>query len=328
MKVVISSGHGLKIRGAAGPAPWGLDEVNEARKVVEQVAKVLRGMGVEVTTFHDDVSTSQNENLNRIVSFHNSKTRDTDISVHFNAYDQTAHGTEVLYVTQKALAQKVAQAISTATGLTLRGDKGAVYRDGLAFLNNTDMPSILVETLFCDNKGDCDTYRAKFSAICTAIADGIAGEAPGVPMPPPKPEVAFHVIGKCSYFGGPGDTTGMTSSEGLAFLYKQSDKPEVFMAGKSLDSPALGWDLNPFTHYLACRWDYDVTPKTMLVGKQVALVRAIDTGIALTAMPSDWGPNSATGRVADLSPSLMADLQIATDDEVEILYPYAPPKVA
>ena len=36
MKVVISSGHGLKIRGAAGPSPWGLDEVNEARKVVEQ----------------------------------------------------------------------------------------------------------------------------------------------------------------------------------------------------------------------------------------------------------------------------------------------------
>ena len=89
-RVVISSGHGKYIRGAAGPQPWGLDEVDEARKVVEEVAQNLRLGGIEVVTYHDDVSTTQNENLNRIVDFHNSKTRDLDISCHFNAYQVTS----------------------------------------------------------------------------------------------------------------------------------------------------------------------------------------------------------------------------------------------
>ena len=64
--VVISSGHSKHVRGAAGPTPWGLDEVNEARKVVDRVAAELRTRGVKVVTYHDDVSTSQNENLNRM----------------------------------------------------------------------------------------------------------------------------------------------------------------------------------------------------------------------------------------------------------------------
>ena len=98
-KVVISSGHGKYIRGAAGPLPWGLDEVNEARRVVEQVATNLRSFGVETITYHDDVSHSQSENLTRIVDFHNAQTRDMDISIHFNAYEvttTTARGCEVL----------------------------------------------------------------------------------------------------------------------------------------------------------------------------------------------------------------------------------------
>jgi hypothetical protein len=33
------------------------------------------------------------------------------------------------------------------------------------------------------------------------------------------------------------------------------------------------------------------------------------------------GPASDTGRIADLSPSLMDDLKIKTDDEVEIIFP-------
>ncbi len=192
MKIVISSGHGAKVPGAIGPSPWGLDEHAEAVKVVNAVATKLRSVAVDTVTYEDTVSTSQNENLDRIVSFHNNafggKGHDWDISVHFNAYDQTAHGTEVEYLTQKAMAQKVAQAVSTATGLTLRGDKGAVYRDGLAFLNGTDEPSILIETLFCDNHSDCDTYRAKFDAITTAIAESLSGKKvqPG-PTPPEPP---------------------------------------------------------------------------------------------------------------------------------------------
>jgi hypothetical protein len=53
-----------------------------------------------------------------------------------------------------------------------------------------------------------------------------------------------------------------------------------------------------------------------------ALVRAKRTGIELTAFPADWGPNENTGRIADISPGLMDDLGIGTDDEVEVTFPY------
>ena len=94
----ISSGHGKYIRGASGY----LDEVNEARRFVDRVAELLRGAGVAVKTFHDDVSHSQSENLNRITNWHNSQSRELDVSVHFNAYQTTSKpmGTECLYVTQ------------------------------------------------------------------------------------------------------------------------------------------------------------------------------------------------------------------------------------
>jgi len=36
MKIAMSSGHSKAVRGAAGPSPWGLDEVNEA---LHQVGK-------------------------------------------------------------------------------------------------------------------------------------------------------------------------------------------------------------------------------------------------------------------------------------------------
>ena len=119
-KVVISSGHGLHVRGASGV----LDEVNEARRVVERVAEELRERGVEVDTFHDDTSHNQSENLRTITEYHNDQERDLDVSVHFNAYEQVDKpmGTEVLYVTQSALAGELSKAIASC-GFINRGAK-------------------------------------------------------------------------------------------------------------------------------------------------------------------------------------------------------------
>jgi peptidoglycan hydrolase-like protein with peptidoglycan-binding domain len=189
-KVVISSGHGKYIRGASGY----IDEVDEARLVVERVANALRSIGVDVTTYHDNTSTSQSENLNRIVNFHNSKTRDLDISCHFNAYQTTSKGmgSEVLYVTQHDLASTVVNRICAASGLINRGPK---KRTDLAFLNGTDEPAILIETCFVDSQTDANIYHEKFDAICVAIAEGVSGEdidegeppVPPTPIPPTPP---------------------------------------------------------------------------------------------------------------------------------------------
>jgi len=206
-RIVISSGHGKIVRGAAGnPAPPLLDEVNEARRVVDRVAELLIVRGCDVITFHDNTSTSQSQNLNTIVAAHNKETRQLDVSVHFNAFDGNAQGTEVLYVSQQALAADVSAAISKAGGFTNRGAK---KRTDLAFLNGTEEPAILLEVCFCDNRGDSDKYNAKFEAICTAIADVLGGKLDAATTPPPVtttpptgdvPRVDIQVTGEVMIF--------------------------------------------------------------------------------------------------------------------------------
>lgn len=165
MDVVISSGHSIHVRGASDE----LDEVNEARRVVDRLAELLMSRDVDVATFHDDVSKTQSENLDRITTFHNSQDRDLDVSVHFNAYVECSGpmGTEVLYVTQDALAERMSAAISEAGEFNNRGAK---YRDDLYFLNGTERPAILIEVCFVDSESDAALFRKNFDDICQAIA--------------------------------------------------------------------------------------------------------------------------------------------------------------
>jgi N-acetylmuramoyl-L-alanine amidase len=169
--ITMSSGHGNLIRGASGV----LDEVDEARKVVDRVGDLLRSRGTKIHTFHDNTSTTQSQNLNTIVAWHNSLSCDIAVSCHFNAYEATTKpmGTEVLFITQEALAERMSAAIAEAGHFKDRGEK---YRSDLAFLNGTEAPAILIETCFVDSQADADLYHEHFDDICQAIA-GILDEA-------------------------------------------------------------------------------------------------------------------------------------------------------
>lgn len=172
MDVVISSGHGLYVRGAKNI----IDEVTEARKVVSHVTKYLNECGCNVKEYHDNKTKNQKDNVNSIVAYHNSKSRDLDISVHFNAASKTDNprGVEVLYVSEsgRAIAEKISNAISKASGLKNRGAK---KRTNLGFLNGTKETAILIEVCFVDSKADVDIYNGKFNEICEAIAETISG---------------------------------------------------------------------------------------------------------------------------------------------------------
>jgi len=313
MRIVISSGHALKVRGASGI----LDEVNEARKIVDRVTEQLQSLNVDVISYHDNVSTTQEENLERIVDFHNAQgPHDLDVSVHLNSYTETASpmGTECLYLTQVELADKVSSTIAAVSGLIDRGPK---LRDDLYFLNNTNEIAILLEICFVDSVADANIYNATFDRICWAIAGIISGH-----QAPELPRVLLNVSGHCSWFGGPEDT-GVAPDEGLAFLYEVDDAPHLFLNEQPPGTTGLARRLNAdHRPYVACRWDYAITPKTMLADPhQLAVVRSKRTGREAFAWPSDWGPHEDTGRVADLSPYLMEKLELETDDEVEVIYP-------
>jgi N-acetylmuramoyl-L-alanine amidase len=310
--IIISSGHGLKIRGAS----HFIDEVDEARRVVSALTEALRKRpNVDVMEFHDDVSTTQDENLNRIVSYHNSKERDLDISVHFNACDPPIdgmRGTECFYQTQSELAALVSAAIADATGLT---DRGAKYGN-FYFLSNTNRPAILIEVCFVDAQQDVDAYEQNFEAIIRALA--------AVQLHGNKVEFS----GTCSHFGGPTDD-GVAWDENLAWWetweqVEAAGATGIFLYEAPPNTSGLARRLDPLESYVACRWDYSITPKSMLADQRLrAEVFAPKTGKKYFAQPCDWGPHEEkTGRAADLSPGLLEALGIETDDEVVVTFPH------
>ena len=195
MKIAISSGHGAKIAGAIGPSPWGIDEHKEAVRVVDRVTELLNANGVPTEKFEDKTSTSQDENLETIVHFHNhiAEAHDLDVSVHFNSTDPESGvtgpiGTEVWYLSQSTLAAAVSEAIADAGDLLDRGPKKST---GLYFLTHTEEPAVLIEVCFVMSKSDCELYRQNFDAICGAIAASLSGEdiegEPEQPAPPERP---------------------------------------------------------------------------------------------------------------------------------------------
>jgi hypothetical protein len=130
----------------------------------------------------------------------------------------------------------------------------------------------------------------------------------------------MKISGKVSWFGGP-DDEGVSPDEGLAFIYDVDDAPHLFLPSQPPGTTGLARRLDPEKFYVACRWDYDVTPKPSLL-EHMAVVRSPKTGREYLAFPADWGPHEDTGRVADISPGLMEALGIETDDEVEVSYPF------
>jgi hypothetical protein len=136
----------------------------------------------------------------------------------------------------------------------------------------------------------------------------------------PIEEILFRVEGKMSTFGGPKDT-GMAADEGLA-LFSQKDVRDpkysyLFLPTAPPNTPGVGRRLNPDKYYFACRWNYNDTPKEFLK-RALARLENPSNGRVADARPVDWGPNIATGRVADLSPGLAATLGLQTDDVVRI----------
>jgi len=192
MRIVISSGHGLNVRGARDI----IDEVDEARLVTDRVAVILRSVGVGVDVFHDDVTQRGGSTVNTINNHHNGQTRDLDVSVHFNSVAggtrDAGIGVETLYRTGNAsmhdLASRISKAICDASGMILRRGDGTWARSDLGFLNRTNLnKAILLEICFVNSRTDVRLYRENFEAICHGIAETLIGLKIPTPAPEPPP---------------------------------------------------------------------------------------------------------------------------------------------
>jgi spore coat assembly protein SafA len=126
--------------------------------------------------------------------------------------------------------------------------------------------------------------------------------------------------GRISTFGGP-DDTGVGPSEGLALVDDKNFElfKDLFLPQQPQDTTGLARRLNPEKFYLACRWNFQETPKEVLAQAYIQVRNPLTDEMAY-ARPVDYGPALTTGWVADLSPGLARRLGLATDDEVEVTF--------
>ncbi|AFE86261.1 N-acetylmuramoyl-L-alanine amidase [Bacillus phage PBC1] len=179
-KFTVHAGHTL----GGGASGSGFEESAVARQFCPVLIDALRKVGATVTDCTDNVSTTQSANLTRLINLCNAVNRDLDISLHFNSSDDpAATGVEVLYYDQRALAAKVSDAISKASGLRDRGPK---ERKDLAVLNGTKAPAILIELAFISNASDMKKFFDNMQAIANAIVQAVTGKAVNVDPPAPK----------------------------------------------------------------------------------------------------------------------------------------------
>jgi hypothetical protein len=150
------------------------------------------------------------------------------------------------------------------------------------------------------------------ASIVTAINDGKGTFTVEATFPDGGLHAVMTKSGKMSTFGGP-DDPGVAPDEGLS-LYDSSEvaaNPDLFLTKQPDGTSGVARRLNPQANYLACRWDFEATPKEFL---KKNTVKVSANGKSVEARPVDFGPSIATGRVADLSPGLASALGLQTDD--------------
>ena len=215
MKFNIHAGHNFKVPGAGGC----FSETSEDRKVKDLVISKLRSLGHTVYDCTDEDGTTSGANLANIVNKCNAHKVDLDVSIHFNAFNGSAHGTEVFQYDSKtnSYASGVVNAIASL-GFTNRGVKNGSH---LYVIRNTISPAILIECCFCDCMTDANIYNAE--KMATAIVKGLTGQT---------------VNSGSSSSGGSGSTGGGSSSSGEMYRIRKSwsDSKSQVGAYRNLES--------------------------------------------------------------------------------------------
>lgn len=188
MKIAIRGGHCPKVPGASGI----LNEVVEDRKVKDAVIKYLRQLGHEVydVTPPDSMATSSGD-LAHGVNEANRLKVDIFASIHFNAFNGSASGTEVCVYSPHDYAQRVVENL-TKLGFKYRGQK---TRTNLYELKNTSMKAMIVEVCFVDSSIDAEIYkRVGHDAVGKAIAEGIVNQKVPAPAPAPSNSTGYYRV--------------------------------------------------------------------------------------------------------------------------------------
>ena len=172
MRVFLNPGHALDGNPDPGACGYGLRECDVAKNVADLVAGYLSAAGVEV------VGCLQSDSLHEVVTASNNSDTDVFISIHCNAYNGSANGTEAWHFYGSSAGETLAQCIQNqivdALRTVDRGVKGAKPGvNGLYVLSNTNAVAVLVELAFIDHASDAQLLRSQQDEFARAIARGV-----------------------------------------------------------------------------------------------------------------------------------------------------------
>jgi len=178
-RIALCPGHRKEARGAVN-ARYGLNEHDEACKVVNYMAEILSERGFSIHIFKG--------RLSRKIANVNAGNFDLALDIHFNAGG--GKGCEVVHVpgspARHAQATLISATIAESLDVRDRGAKsgwwwgGALGADGKptkmdAFVSQTDCPAFIPEPLFIDNDAEVEKWlvAGRHEQIAEAIAGGI-----------------------------------------------------------------------------------------------------------------------------------------------------------
>lgn len=165
MRVFINPGHDIDLDSGAVNPNYGTRECDVARDAGKMLARYLQTAGCEVRTL-------QSDDLGLVCETSNEWGADIFVSLHCNAFNTVARGTETLYKSYNGqqLAQLIQDQIINSINTV---DRGIKKRDDLWVLNGTDAVAVLVEMAFIDNDEDLEILNNDLDTIVRAIARGI-----------------------------------------------------------------------------------------------------------------------------------------------------------
>ncbi|MDY6784421.1 MAG: N-acetylmuramoyl-L-alanine amidase [Cyanobacteriota bacterium] len=114
------------------------------------------------------------DSLSKRCQIANANRVDYFVSIHFNAFNGSANGTEIFAISSGG--RRIAQ--NVLTNILRLGFYNRGVKDGSQFfvLKHTNMPAILVECCFLDSRRDMDLYDPE--QMANAIVRGLTGQDP------------------------------------------------------------------------------------------------------------------------------------------------------
>ncbi|MDB9307554.1 N-acetylmuramoyl-L-alanine amidase [Aphanizomenon sp. CS-733/32] len=177
MKFGIDIGHNCPPDSGAGGIK---SEDKLTTEVGNKVIAKLESLGHTVISCKPNSASTVNQSLGSRCNKANNNRVDFFVSIHFNAFNGQANGTEVFAISDagRKVAQKVLDEI-VKLGFFNRGVKSGSH---LYVLRNTNMPGILIEGCFIDSAKDMQIYDGE--AMANAIVAGLTGKVASTSVNP------------------------------------------------------------------------------------------------------------------------------------------------